>query len=467
MTREAAVERAQAHFDSGDFKTNLARLVSIPSESQNPERGDALLRYVEEGARPILEAMGFACQILTHPAAKGPFLYAERIEDEAAPTILGYGHGDTVRGMEGRWSDGLAPWSLTERDGAFFGRGVVDNKGQHAVNFAAMRAVLETRGRLGFNAKFLIETGEELGSPGLREFCAERRETLRADALVASDGPRLSLGRPTMFLGARGGYPIDFWIDARQGARHSGNYGGLISNPGIELAHALACVTGPKGEIRIPEWTPGTIPEPVRRALADIVVAADPGGPELEPWWGEPGLTLAEKVYGWSSFEILAFSCGDPAAPVNAIPPQAWARGQLRFVVGVDPDEVLPALRRHLDSHGFARVQVAKARDEVFPATRLDPDDPWVSFAAESIRRTTGAPPAILPNLGGSLPNDAFADILSLPTIWIPHSYPGCSQHAPDEHLPLSIVREGLAIMAGLYWDLGEPGGPPQRAQAP
>ncbi len=70
-------------------------------------------------------------------------------------------------------------------------------------------------------------------------------------------------------------------------------------------------------------------------------------------------------------------------------------------------------------------------------------------------RKTLGSAPAILPNLGGSLPNNIFSDLLDLPTIWIPHSYPGCLQHAANEHLPVSIVHEGLAIMAGLYWDLG------------
>jgi hypothetical protein len=73
----------------------------------------------------------------------------------------------------------------------------------------------------------------------------------------------------------------------------------------------------------------------------------------------------------------------------------------------------------------------------------------------QSIETTTGHPPAILPNFGGSLPNDAFAEVLGLPTIWIPHSYPGCSQHAPNEHLPPEILRQGLSIMAGVYWDLG------------
>jgi hypothetical protein len=85
----------------------------------------------------------------------------------------------------------------------------------------------------------------------------------------------------------------------------------------------------------------------------------------------------------------------------------------------------------------------------------LDPDDPWVSWAVASLRQTTDRKPALLPNLGGSLPNDIFAEVLGLRTIWVPHSYPGCSQHAPDEHLPKSLLREALAIMAGLYWDLG------------
>lgn len=55
----------------------------------------------------------------------------------------------------------------------------------------------------------------------------------------------------------------------------------------------------------------------------------------------------------------------------------------------------------------------------------------------------------------GSLPNDVFADVLGLPTLWVPHSYPACSQHAPNEHLLAPVVKESLQIMAGLFWDLG------------
>ena len=66
----------------------------------------------------------------------------------------------------------------------------------------------------------------------------------------------------------------------------------------------------------------------------------------------------------------------------------------------------------------------------------------------------------MLPNLGGSLPNDVFAEVLGLPTIWVPHSYASCSQHAPNEHILESVSEEALRIMTGLFWDLGEAGTP-------
>ena len=465
MNRDQAISAAQAQFDSGAFRQTLARRIAIPTESQNPERGPVLAQYLEDEIRPAFEAMGFACRTLTHERARAPFLFAERIEGKGLPTVFGYGHGDVIRGLEPEWREGLAPWTLSESGGRWYGRGIADNKGQHSVNMQAMANVIATRGKLGFNSKYLIEMGEETGSPGLREVCTEHRALFDADLLLASDGPRLRAERPTIFLGARGALNFDLTIEARKGGHHSGNWGGLISNPGIQLAHAIASIVSPTGQIRIHEWVPKELPLAVRRALADCEVDGGADGPEIEPWWGEPGLSPAERVFGWCSFEVLAYKTGNPVTPVNAIPPTAWARCQLRFVVGPDPQDFLPALRRHLDRQGFPMVKITSTRDEMFCATRLDPDDAWVRWAADSIAHTSGKKTAVLPNLGGSLPNDIFTDVLGLRTIWVPHSYPGCSQHAPNEHLPPELLREALSVMTGLYWDLGAGNTPHQESQ--
>ena len=445
MSRSEAIERAQAQFDCGEFRRTLARRIALPTESQNPQRASVLASYLDAEMRPAFEAMGFACQTLASPSAQAPFLFAQRIEDPALPTVFGYGHGDVIRGLDEEWADGLSPWTLSEREHRWYGRGIADNKGQHSINMQALANVLRVRGCLGFNAKYLIEMGEEVSSPGLRELCLAQRELFRADVMLASDGPRLRAQRPTVFLGSRGCINFDLMIDSRLGAHHSGNWGGLISNPGIQLAHAIACIVSARGEILIPEWLPPQVPASVRRALADCEVDGGADGPAIEPDWGQRGLSPAERVFGWCSFEVLAFQTGNPQTPVNAIPPRAWARCQLRFVVGIDPDDIVPALRRHLDHHGFSMVKLTPTRDELFRATRIDPDDPWVRWTVASLAQTSGKNPAVLPNLGGSLPNDIFTEALGLRAVWVPHSYPGCSQHAPNEHLPSALVREAPA----------------------
>src|SRR5262249_25751137 len=109
-------------------------------------------------------------------------------------------------------------------------------RGSTASTSPRSRAVLAERGRLGFNTKILIEMGEEVGSAGLRELCvAQKHDLLRADLLIASDGPRAAPDRPTLFLGARGSHPIELVVDLREGSHHSGNWGGLLANPGIIL----------------------------------------------------------------------------------------------------------------------------------------------------------------------------------------------------------------------------------------
>jgi len=158
-------------------------------------------------------------------------------------------------------------------------------------------------------------------------------------------------------------------------------------------------------------------------------------GLEINPGWGKPDLSLAEKVYGWNTFEVLAFECGNPAAPVNAIPARAWARCHVRFVADTDPDVFIPALREHLDAKGFSMVDISPVPNNFGQATRMDPENPWVKFTTASFEKTLDKKVAFLPNLGGTLPNDAFSHILGMPTVWVPHPYGGCSQHAPNEHI--------------------------------
>jgi acetylornithine deacetylase/succinyl-diaminopimelate desuccinylase-like protein len=458
VSRNEAISRIESYFDNGTFKTDLARRVAIRTESPIPKSRPQLYRYLIDEISPYLEAMGFNCEVFDNPSNDGgPFLVARRYESGNVPTVMTYGHGDVVRGYDEQWREGLNPWLVTEEGERWYGRGTADNKGQHTINLAAMKTVLETRGQLGFNVVALIETGEECGSPGLKDFCATHKELFEADVFIASDGPRLQPDIPTIFMGSRGVFNFTMTIRLRDGSHHSGNWGGLLANPGVMMAHALATIVDAKGQILVGAWKSKPMTNSVRQALAKLKVGGGEGSPEIDPEWGEPGMTAEEKVFGSNTFEIRAFETGNPRNPVNAIPPSAVVHGHLRFVVGSDPEIFLPTLRAHLDDHGFDMVELEGGPD-IMHATRLDPDHPWARWVVKSIEETSVHDVAVLPNLGGSLPNDVFADVLELPTIWVPHSYAGCSQHAPNEHVLAPTCRDALRIMTGLWWDLGEPG---------
>ena len=460
MSRQQAIDLATAYFDAGVFRKTLEQRVAMPTESQEPGTLALLTAYLTEELSPALKALDFECRLIPNPIEGGaPFLIAHRSEPGSTFTVLSYGHGDVVRGYAPQWNEGLSPWTLSIQGDRWYGRGTADNKGQHTINLAALEQVIKAReGRLGYDIKLMIEMGEEMGSPGLREMCEQQGDLLKADLFLASDGPRVSAARPTLFLGSRGAFNFELKIVLRQGAHHSGNWGGLLRNPGIRLANALASICNEHGKILVPKLLPESLPENVKRALANIEVGGGPNDPEIDPDWAEPGLTPTERVFGWNTFETLAFKTGNPDAPVNAIPGHAIAYCQLRYVVGSDHEHFVQHLREHLDAHGYTDIEVIASRGEAAQATRLDPDNAWVKMAAASITRTTGKTVDILPNLGGTLPNDAFSKILGLPTVWVPHSYAACSQHAPNEHMLGSVARESLQLMAGLFWDLGEEG---------
>jgi acetylornithine deacetylase/succinyl-diaminopimelate desuccinylase-like protein len=456
MTRSAVVAAAGDYFDSGDFLADLRRRVAFRTETGTAADRPDLLAYLNEEMVPAAGRLGATARVLDNPVAGGgPLLIARRQEGASLPTVLTYGHADVVPAEAHRWRAGLDPWAVTVERDRWYGRGTADNKGQHTINLAALEQVLRGRdGRLGFNLTILIETSEESGSPGLSEFCAQHGDELAADLLIASDGPRVAAERPTVFLGSRGSATFTLRVQLRDRDYHSGNWGGLLRNPATVLASAVASLVNGEGQILVPGLRPPPIPDNVRAALRTIPVGGGLGDPDIDQDWGEPGLTPAERVIGANTLEVLSLAAGNPNPPVNAIPGSAHAHCQLRFVPGTDIPGLVTAVRDHLDVRGFGMVTVEPGH--VMNASRTDPDHPWVRFALDSMERTEGIAPALLPNLGGSLPNDAFTDGLGLPTIWIPHSYPACAQHAPDEHLLAPLARQSLRLMTALFWDLGE-----------
>ena len=441
--------------ETGYAERWLERLVSAPTQSQIIGQLNILRSYLCKTIKPLLADIGFVQKIYENPVEGAPpFLIAKRLESAALPTILLYGHGDVIYGQEDYWHEGLYPFATTKRDGLIYGRGTADNKGQHLINLLALKAVLDVKSKLGFNVTLLLEMGEEIGSPGLSEFCKERKEDLDADFLLGSDGPRLMIDTPTVFLGARGALNFDLEINLREGGLHSGNWGGLVADPAIRLSQALASITDARGQIQISDWIPTSLTQKVR----DIIASLPPAEQQehfIDLNWGEEALSPNERVFGWNSFAILAMISGNPEKPVNAIAGSARATCQLRYVVGTNAKNIIPALRKHLDDHGFEDIKVSPDKKVTFAATRQNADNVWVNRVMKILEVRSGLTPHLLPNLAGSLPNECFSEVLGLVTIWLPHSYRQCCQHAPNEHIPEALFHNAIKLTAQLFNDLG------------
>ncbi len=115
-----------------------------------------------------------------------------------------------------------------------------------------------------------------------------------------------------MFLGSRGAVNFDLLLNLREGARHSGNWGGLLRTPAVVLSHALASMVDARGSIPVRELRPPPITAVVRRTLDGLESGDAPGDPVVDQTWGEPGLSPLERVLGGNNLEILAFKSGNP-----------------------------------------------------------------------------------------------------------------------------------------------------------
>jgi hypothetical protein len=146
---------------------------------------------------------------------------------------------------------------------------------------------------------------------------------------------------------------------------------------------------------------------------------------------------------------------------VNAISPVARARCQLRYVVGTDEDRLMPALREHLDAHGFERVKIESPEESGrFGATRTDPDHPWAQWVKKSFETTIGksnAPkPAVLPGIGGGVPNDGTFTVkhgvelrvCQLVDSSIPHL--NSLEPTPATENEVELIPKFLAVYMGL-----------------
>ena len=145
------------------FLEELFDLLRIPSISAHSEHKPDMVKCAEWLAAALVKAGADHAELM--PTDGNPVVYAEKIIDPQAKTVLVYGHYD-VMPVDPRAEWRTEPFEPVVKDGRIWARGADDDKGQLFMHAKAFEAMCETDS-LPCNVKFMLEGEEVIGSPSL------------------------------------------------------------------------------------------------------------------------------------------------------------------------------------------------------------------------------------------------------------------------------------------------------------
>ncbi len=148
----------------------LSELVAIPSVKSEPEAGapfGKMPRKALDKTLEICENAGFKTNLFYDVVGT-----ADLCPDDDFPALGILCHLDVVpaEGQRGWETD---PFTMTEKDGVLYGRGVIDDKGPLAASLLAMKCVKELGIPLKKGVRLIFGTDEENGSEDLEIYLAK------------------------------------------------------------------------------------------------------------------------------------------------------------------------------------------------------------------------------------------------------------------------------------------------------
>ena len=333
------------------FYEELFSLLRIPSISAKAEHKDDMRRCAERLAVLLMEAGADFAEV--SPSDGNPVVYGEKMVDPALKTVLVYGHYD-VQPPEplDKWR--TDPFEPVIHDGAIWGRGANDDKGQLFMHIKAFEFLVRT-GQLRHNVKFMFEGEEEIGSPNLPAWIKQNKKRLAADVCLVSDTTMISEKVPSINCGMRGLSYLEVKVTGPNKDLHSGHYGGAVANPITVLCEMIATLHDEDGRVNVPGFYDKVV-ELSRKdrkmlARAPFNLKEYKEFLDIKDIRGEKGYTTLERTGIRPCLDVCGIWGGYTGEGAKTVlPSEAHAKISMRLVPDQKSGEITKLFAKHFKS---------------------------------------------------------------------------------------------------------------------
>ena len=450
MISTSAVD-AYIEKNSRRFVDELKELCSFPSISNHGK--DAI-----EPARDwIADRLSrFTDRVETLDAGGMPALYAE-VPGGGKRKLLLYQHYD-VQPVDpiDLWDS--PPFEPLEKDGRIFARGVADDKADVMARIHALET-LKSLGDVPVTLRFLVEGEEEIGSKTFEKIAHDHAGKLAADGCLWESGASFDdAGRPTIQFGCRGLLYVELRVRMLAFDQHSG-FASIYPSAAMYMIGALASLRDQEMNIKIDGFYDKVVKptDADRRMMAKI----DPEVEKRRKLIGFDRLVrdprpeqVIEQMLFTPTCNIAGVTTGyQGPGSKTVLPAEATAKLDFRLIPNQDPADVLSQLRRHLDSHGFDKVEILWSDGEK-PA-RSDPDSAVGKTMIDCVRELHGEP-ILWPFMPATGPMHPVVADLGIPTVLpVGVGRPDNRIHAPNENIHATDYINAVRLMCRVWERFG------------
>lgn len=397
-------------------------------------------------------------------------------------TLVNYCMYDTKPAQLDKWP--VAPYEavVDHIEGlgtAVFGPGAKGRKAPYVQWLNAVRAVLETSGRLPVNIAFLAEGEENMGSPHYAQYIDQYKDRVKgAIGCFCPGASQDAEGNVSIHLGYKGLAYLKLtasgsrWGKGPQKADAHGMAQVMVDSPAWRLVYALGQLfDAESGRVLVPGFydkvsTPTQEEQQELSELADLTRST--AWQKVLGGFGDAKTSLDHldhqsafaHFFYQPSFNLNGLAAGyvGPGSPVFTLPREAYAMLDVRLPRGYRTRETITLIERHLDSIGLGDidVEVIAAHDP----SHTEQSSPFVQLAHQAVSET-GAQITYWPYSGGGGPWSKFSSEFGMPVLFDVGLGHGGRAGGPGEYLVLESECKAAgnldaeAFYAGLLERLG------------